>query len=154
MLTDGYAVSMVDYFVPSEQDWLPLLKGNLARTGHACEQEVALTLALTDDAKGEVIVAKIKDLAPRLTQPWMPADVQQDPISQYGAGWAAIFQADDCGYFGEPQAASKANGEFILEATVAGLAKYLDAFATTPLRLGTTRDKQQPNYAAPLPTLK
>ena len=151
MLTDGHAVSMVDYFTPGERQWLPLLKGGMARTGHACEQEVALTLALAGDEQAAAIAEKIKDLAPRMIQPWMPPGHNEDPVTQFGGGWAAIFQADDCGYFGAPQAATKENGALILEATVQGLATYLDAFAMTPLRLGVARDKSRPYYAAPLP---
>lgn len=148
MVTDGYAVGMVDYFAPGEKDWLPLLKGGLQRTGHACEQEAALTLALTASAVRERIKTAIEDLPARLIQPWIPPGHTDDPVTSFGAGWPPIFQADDCGYFGDPAKATRENGLLILEATVAGLAEFLEAFARTPLRLGTARDPARPKVTS------
>lgn len=151
MVTDGYAVSMVDYFAPGEKQWLPLLKGGLSRTGHACEQEVALTLALISSEARERIGDAIKDLPARLIQPWIAPGHQEDPLTAYGGGWPPIFQADDCGYFGDPGKATAENGALILDATVAGLATYLEAFAQTPLRLGIARNPGQPSVSPLLP---
>lgn len=150
LVTDGHAVSMVDYFSPGEREWLPLLKGALARTGHACEQEAALTMALASPEAGARIASAVKDLPARLIQPWIPPGHEEDPVTAYGGGWPPIFQADDCGYFGDPGKATAENGALILEATVAGLAAYLEAFARTPLRLGIARDLQKPRLSPPL----
>jgi creatinine amidohydrolase len=147
MVTDGYAVGMVDYFAPGEKDWLPLLKGSLPRTGHACEQEAALTMALTFPEAQERVRSAIEGLPARLIQPWIATGHMDDPITAFGAGWPPIFQADDCGYFGDPAKATVENGALILEATVAGLASFLEAFAGTPLRLGTARDKTEPRLS-------
>lgn len=144
MVTDGYAVGMVDYFTPGERDWLPLLKGRLPRTGHACEQEVALTMALTSADVHERIRSAAKGLPPRLVQPWIAPGHVGDPVTAFGGNWPPIFQADDCGYFGDPAMATRENGALILEATVKGLAAYIEAFARTPLRLGITRDSAKP----------
>lgn len=151
MVTDGYAVSMVDYFAPGEKQWLPLLKGGLPRTGHACEQEVALTLALIPSEARERVATAIRDLPARLIQPWIAPGHQEDPVTVYGGGWPPIFQADDCGYFGDPAKATAENGALILEAMVAGLSTYLEAFAQTPLRLGIAREPLKPNISPPLP---
>ncbi|MDI6028908.1 creatininase family protein [Corticibacterium sp. UT-5YL-CI-8] len=150
MVTDGYAVGMVDYFAPGEKEWLPLLKGGLSRTGHACEQEVALTLALTSLEARERVEGAVKHLPARLIQPWITPGHQDDPVTAYGGAWPPIFQADDCGYFGDPASATAENGASILDATVAALAAYLEAFARTPLRLGIARDPSQPSISPPL----
>lgn len=152
MVTDGHAVGMVDYFAPGEREWLPLLKGGLARTGHACEQEVALTLALTSPEAQARINAAIENLPARLVQPWIAPGHEDDPVTAFGGGWPPIFQADDCGYFGEPGVATAENGAAILEATVRGLAAYLEAFAKTPLRLGIARYAGMPRISNPLPS--
>jgi creatinine amidohydrolase len=150
MVTDGYAVGMVDYFTPGEKDWLPLLKGALPRTGHACEQEAALTMALSSPEVRARVEAAVKGLPARLIQPWIAPGFQGDPVTAYGGGWPPIFQADDCGYFGDPGKATPENGALILEATVSGLAAYLEAFARTPLRLGIARDPEKPRLSPPL----
>lgn len=154
MVTDGYAVGMVDYFAPGEKDWLPLLKGGLPRTGHACEQEAALTMALTSSETQGRIQSAIEGLPARLVQPWIAPGHLDDPITAFGAGWPPIFQADDCGYFGDPAKATSENGTLMLEATVKGLAAYLEAFARTPLRLGIARDPASPRITSEIPDRK
>ncbi|WP_306875915.1 creatininase family protein [Neorhizobium galegae] len=154
MVTDGYAVGMVDYFAPGEKDWLPFLKGGLPRTGHACEQEVALTMALMSSQARERVQSAIEGLPARLVQPWIAPGHVDDPITAFGAGWPPIFQADDCGYFGDPAKATVENGILILEATVKGLAACLEAFARTPLRLGIARDPASPRLASEIPGRK
>lgn len=149
LICDGLAVGMVDYFAPSQHEWVALLQGDLARAGHACEQETALMMALSDAAACDRIRAAITSLPPRLTQPWVAPGVQADPVTDAGAGWAAIFQGDDCGYFGDPGAASVQTGADILEVTVNRLARFLEAFARAPLRLGVASDPQRPGFALP-----
>lgn len=153
MVSDGHPVGMVDYFTPGESQWLPLLKGGLARTGHACEQETALVMALVSP-QARSRVAAAADLPARLTQPWIAPGDRDDPVTTYGGGWPPIFQADDCGYFGDPAKATPENGARILEATVAGLAAFLETFACTPLRLGIARDAAAPRFAPALPRKK
>lgn len=153
LLTDGYSAGMVDYFAPGEKEWLPLLKGGLSRTGHACEQETALTMALMAPEARARLERMVRDLPSRLIQPWIAPGHEDDPITSYGGAWAPIFQADDCGYFGDPGKATAENGRLILELTVAGLANYLQAFARTPLRLGLSRDPDRPRISPPLPLI-
>lgn len=141
MVTDGHAVGMVNYFSPSQAEWAPMLQGALARAGHACEQETALTLALpqTDDMERQRIRQAISTLEPRTVQPWMPDGAETDPITAAGAGWPPIFQDEDCGYYGDPAAATYETGEQILEVSVTRLAQFIEAFAAVPLRLGSHR---------------
>jgi creatinine amidohydrolase len=139
MVTDGYAVGMVNYFSPSSAEWIPMLKGALPRAGHACEQETALTLVLpqTDAEEQGRILAAVSAMPPRTVQPWMPDGVEDDPITTAGAAWPPIFQEEDCGYYGDPAAATRETGEQILEVTVARLTAFIEAFAHAPLRLGS-----------------
>jgi creatinine amidohydrolase len=141
MVTDGYPVGMVNYFQPSIREWTAMLKGDLSRAGHACEQETALTLAIpeTSDAERKRVLAAIKGLAPRTVQPWMADDAPTDPITSAGAGWPPIFQEEDCGYYGDPAAATRATGDDILEVTVSKLAEFFEAFAVAELRTGARR---------------
>lgn len=150
LITDGYAVGMVDYFAPSAADYAQMLAGALPRTGHACEQETALVMSLTDEETRTRVAAAIEGLAPRTTQPWIAPGHPDDPITDAGAGWAAIFHADDCGYYGDPGASTLENGRAMLDRTVGNLAAFLRAFAGTPLRLGIARDAAQPGIAPPL----
>ena len=152
LVTDGYPIGMVDYFVPSEPDWIPLLKGVLKRGGHACEQETALMLALSGDTARGRIERGLVGQPGRATQPWIAPNHDSDPITAFGGGWPPIFQADDCGYYGDPTKATFENGQAILEATVSRLAEFLEAFARTPLRLGVSHDPQRPSIAKPLGT--
>ncbi|MEI4485765.1 creatininase family protein [Frigidibacter sp. MR17.14] len=149
MVTDGRAVGMVNYFNPAEPDWVAALSGGLPRAGHACEYETALAMAL-DPARADGIAAAAAGLAPRCTQPWMVGDGPDDPITAGRAGWPPVFQADDCGYYGDPAAATPAGGVAMLEATVAGLAAFFEAFARAPLRLGVTRQGEPPRLAPPM----
>ena len=152
LVTDGYAVGMTNYFTPSEAAWIPMLKGELKRGGHACEQETALMLALHRDEPEEQrrILRAIEGLAPRTMQPWMAPGSAVDPITSAGAGWPPIFHADDCGYFGDPARADIENGERILEATVERLARFFVEYGEATLRLGVARDPARPCLARPL----
>ena len=146
MVTDGLPVATVDYWVPSEPQWIPRLLGALRRGGHACEQETALMLALKAGDRTEVarMLEAARLLPPRLIQPWIAPGHPVDPITEAGATWPPIFQADDGGYYGDPAAATELKGAEILEIIVAGLAKFLGDFAATPLRLGVSRDASRP----------
>lgn len=152
LVTDGYAVGMTNYFTPSESAWIPMLKGELKRGGHACEQETALMLALHEDEPEEQrrVLELIRGLEPRTMQPWMAPGSALDPITGAGAGWPPIFHADDCGYFGDPAKADVENGERILEATVERLARFFVEYGEATFRLGVARDKAQPGFAHPL----
>lgn len=152
LVTDGLPVATVDYWVPTEAEWIPRLKGALRRGGHACEQETALMLALRRDDRAEVarILELARGLPPRVIQPWIAPGHDRDPITEAGAAWPPIFQADDRGYYGDPAAATEETGAEILEIIIAGLARFLDAFAATPLRLGVARDPAAPHVSPSL----
>ncbi|MBP1849357.1 creatininase family protein [Rhizobium halophytocola] len=141
MVTDGFPVGMINYFQPSIADWTPLLKGALARAGHACEQETALTLAIPETGAQERsrIALAIAGLKPRTVQPWMADGEEMDPITAAGAGWPPIFQEEDCGYYGDPAAATAQTGAAILQVTVTRLAAFFEDFAAAPLRVGARR---------------
>ena len=151
LVTDGHAVGMVDYFVPGHKKWLALLEGQLAEAGHACEYETALTLALTGAIGRNRIEQAVATAQPRLTQPWLGSG-DSDPITTYGAGWPPIFQGDDCGYWGDPAAATFESGKRMLEVTVNELAQFYVEFATAELRLGISRDTTAPRFAPKLRT--
>jgi creatinine amidohydrolase len=146
MVTDGHAVGMVDYFVPAKPNWVPMLSGGLANVGHACEYETALTMALAPDSVANKVAWAAADLPPRLVQPWMK-DGASDPITAFGAAWPPIFQADDCGYWGDPACATAVAGKAMLEKTVDALAEFFIAFATADLRMGTSSDPSTPRMA-------
>ena len=152
LVTDGLPVSTVDYWGPSEQTWLAELTGKTRRFGHACEFETSLMLALKADNRAEVerILKAIDGLPPRSVQPWMAAGTD-DPMTTYQAAWPPIFQADDCGYFGDPAAASPDLGVRFLGVLARGLADFFEAFAGASLRLGVARDQARPSIAQPLP---
>ncbi|MEM8552494.1 MAG: creatininase family protein [Pseudomonadota bacterium] len=150
LITDGYAVGMVDYFAPAAADYAKMLAGALRRTGHACEQETALMMSLTDNETRARITKAITNLPARTMQPWVAPGHGTDPITEAGAGWAAIFQADDCGYFGDPAASTHENGHALLAITVSRLADFLRSYAETPLRLGVASKADQPRIAPPI----
>lgn len=152
LTTDGYAIGMVDYFAPSEAAYKDLLKGGLPRVGHACEHETAMMMDLSGDETADLIEGKIDGLPDRLIQPWIAPGHLSDPITEYGAGWAAIFHADDCGYWGDPGTATPETGRKLTDLTVAKLAEFLELFARTPLRIGVARDPAKPCIAPPLVT--
>ncbi|MBF9034975.1 creatininase family protein [Rhodobacterales bacterium HKCCE2091] len=149
LVTDGHPVGAVDYFAPSTAEWVPMLTGAFEGVGHACEYETALVLALADPDHAARVAAKARDLPPRLTQPWIAPGATDDPISRNGARWPAIFHADDCGYYGDPAAATAETGARMLEATVAGLARFIGEFAAVPLRVGIAPDPGTPGIDRP-----
>lgn len=148
LITDGYAIGMVDYFAPGMAQAKGLLKGQLKGVGHACEVETALMMACLQGTKrGAHLAAAARDLAPRLIQPWIAPGHPTDPLTDAGAAWAAIFQADDCGYYGDPGAASLETGEALLEVLAHHLALFLERFSQTPLRVGVARKSDLPKFA-------
>lgn len=149
LTTDGYAIGMVDYFAPSEASYGALMTGGLPRVGHACEHETAMMLDMCGDDSAARIEGKLDGLPARLVQPWVAPGHPFDPVAEYGAGWAAIFHADDCGYWGDPGVATRATGAALAELTVANLAEFLEFFARTPLRIGIARDPARPGFAPP-----
>lgn len=128
MVTDGHAVASVDYFGIGQQDWTRLLKGGLARPGHACEQETALSMALRAPHLVEAIVRESAGLKPRLEQPWVNDSTGPDIFSAAGAVWPPVFYPGDCGYYGDPAAGTPELGVQILEVLVGGLASFISDF--------------------------
>ena len=117
LVTDGMPAAAVDYFAPSEKVWPDMLAGAVKRFGHACEFETALMMAICADEPEAVarITETKRGLPPRRTQPWIADGTDRDPITESGAAWPPIFQADDCGYFGDPAAATIELGERLVE---------------------------------------
>jgi creatinine amidohydrolase len=152
LVTDGMPAAALDYWTPSESVWIPMLEGALKRGGHACEMETAVVMALKADDRAEVarLLDGAKGLPARTIQPWVAPGHPSDPLTQAGAAWPPIFQADDCGYYGDPGAASEELGVRILEVLADALARFFEGFAATPLRLGVARDAAAPSISAPL----
>ncbi len=107
-------------------------------------------LAIEEQEQVAWIEEALAGLPPRLIQPWIANDWPDDPLTTYGAAWPPIFQADDCGYYGDPGAATRETGEVLLEIIVSELAAFLDRFATTPLRLGVSSDAARPGLSEPI----
>ncbi|MEO1102625.1 MAG: creatininase family protein [Pseudomonadota bacterium] len=150
MVTDGHPVGMVNYFDPGMAVSGPLLKGARKGLGHACEFETAMMMALAAEDASTALRAPSEGLPQRTMQPWIPPGHPSDPISEAGAGWPPIFQADDCGYSGDPGVATLETGQDVLEATVAHLAAFFTRFAATPLRVGIAPDPDVPRISPPL----
>jgi creatinine amidohydrolase len=129
-----------------------MLTGSLDRVGHACEFETALAMHLRARENGmpTLVQERARDLPPRLMQPWIGPGSGQDPISAAGAAWPPIFQGDDCGYYGDPGAATPELGAKLFECVVAGLASFFDDFAGATLRLGQARGDTAPRLAEAL----
>jgi creatinine amidohydrolase len=151
-VTDGLPVTALDYWVPAEAEWKTLLRGVTHRFGHACEFETSLMLAVTagDTEANRLIAERAAGLPARTIQPWIPPGFPDDPMTAYAAAWPPIFQADDAGYYGDPAAATLATGQAMLEILADRLAGFFAAFAETPLRLGTSRNPDEPSISAPL----
>ena len=151
LVTDGLPVSAVDYWGPAEDAWIAELTGATRRFGHACEFETSLMMAVKADDPREVerILGLIQGLPARTVQPWM-AGGTDDPMTAHRAAWPPIFQADDCGYFGDPAAATPELGRKMLTILSDGLARFFEAFAAASLRVGVARDKDRPSISRPL----
>ena len=150
LITDGYPVGTVDYFAPARDKMNAHLSGGLPGVGHACEAETALIMALGDKDRQARIAEAAGGLSPRLIQPWIAPGHGADPITEGGAGWAAIFHGDDCGYYGDPAAATVECGEALLDLMARELAVFIEGFSRTPLRIGVARDPAKPMIAAPI----
>lgn len=137
--TDGIEVACVDYWTPGEDQWRKLLVGKFDGVGHACEYETALLMAQRPDLAPEIL-RKVRNLPPRLDQPYLRGS-NADALLEARGNYAAIFADGDCGYRGDPAAATLENGQAMLEATVAGLAEFYGAFARMGLKSGTDRPR-------------
>ena len=135
LVSRGLRVASVQYFSPGQAEWLPLLPGQKRGVGHACAYETAMQLALRPDDR-QRIEGRIDSLPPRMTPPY--AEDGANPFENMGVSYAALFPAGDPGYSGDPAAATLAAGEAMLEATVAGLARFLAVFGTARLKVGAT----------------
>ena len=134
----GLRVAAVSYFGPGQAAWGPLVPGAKPGVGHACAYETAMQLALRPDVRQQ-IEGRIHGLPPRLVPAYVDgpgADGNENPLKDSGATYAALFPAGDPGYYGDPAAATLAAGEALLEATVAGLARFLPVFAGARLKVG------------------
>ena len=134
LVSRGLRVAAVGYFSPGQPVWSKLLPGAKQGVGHACAYETALQLALRPDER-QRIAGRIDGLPPRLVPAYVDGDT--NPLEGSGATYAALFPAGDPGYTGDPAAATVEAGEAMLEATIEGLARFLDAFAKARLKVGT-----------------
>lgn len=135
LITDGHAVGTVNYMAPGRRAIAKELKGAMNFVGHACEYETALYMVLDDAEVAAHLERTVSGLQPRLTQPWIKTG-EDDPISHHGAGWAPVFEQGDCGYWGDPAAATSETGAALLEATVSALACFFEEFMVADLRTG------------------
>ncbi len=135
MVTEGCPVTTVSYWDPSRTAWEKLLTGGLKAVGHACEFETALQLATRDKALAARIAERARDLPPRLVQPYV-ADGPEDNFAAAGAVAPPIFLSGDCGYYGDPAAATAELGHALVEVTADALAAFLQWFAAAPLVTG------------------
>ncbi len=132
MVTEGCPVTTISYWDPSREVWEKLLTGGLKAVGHACEFETALQLATRDEALAAKIAERARDLPPRLVQPYV-AKGAKDNFAPSGAVAPPIFLSDDCGYYGDPAAATVELGHALLQVTADALAEFLHWFASAPL---------------------
>lgn len=135
MVTAGAPITSVDYWQPSQPTWTGVLKGAFRSVGHACEFETAIQLATRPAGVATRIAERARSLPPRLTQPYV-AEGAEDRFAPAGAVAPPIFLSGDCGYYGDPAAATAETGKALLDITAEGLADFLDWFATTPLVTG------------------
>lgn len=133
LASNGLRVAAVSYFAPGQADWAPLVPGAKPGVGHACAYETAMQLALRPDDR-QRIAGRIAGLPPRLAPAY--AEDGSNPLKDTGATYAALFPAEDPGYYGDPAAATLEAGEALLEATVNGLARFYATFAAARLRVG------------------
>ncbi len=94
-----------------------------------------MQLALRPEDEAALIETRAAGLPPRLA-PSYTEDGAADPTREGGGYWAPIFGPGDPGYSGDPGFATRASGEAMLEATVAGLAAFYAAFAAVPFVTG------------------
>lgn len=135
LVSRGLRVATVSYFSPGQADWAKLVPGQKPGVGHACAYETAMQLALRPNDRQQ-IESRIHGLPPRL----VPAYAEEgNPLKDTGATYAALFPEEDPGYYGDPAASTLDAGEALLEATVAGLATFLETFAAAKLKVGQTR---------------
>lgn len=133
LVSRGLRVATVGYFSPSQAVWDKMVPGAMRGVGHACAYETAMQLALRPEER-QRIEGRIHGLPPRLVPAYVDGAV--NPLEGSGAIYAALFPAGDAGYKGDPAAATLEAGEALLEATVAGLATFMGAFAGARLKVG------------------
>lgn len=129
LVAEGARVTAVDYWAPARALWQPMLRGGLRDVGHACEVETALQLALRPPDQSIAIAEAARALPPRLSQPWVTPGMD-DRFTADGAMGVPVFRADDCGYFGDPAAATAETGHALHDVCAGRLAAFLDWFAT------------------------
>jgi creatinine amidohydrolase len=133
LVSRGLRVAAISYFSPGQPQWAPHVPGAKPGVGHACAYETAMQLALRPDDR-QRIEGRIQGLPPRL----VPAYVEGEgnPLKDTGAMYAALFPAEDPGYYGDPAAATLDAGEKLLAATIEGLAAFYATFAAAKLKVG------------------
>lgn len=138
LATSGTEVGFVNYWSPGESAWREQLTGSFKGVGHACEFETGVQLASRPAEQADLIAERARQLPARPGQPYLRGS-NQDPIAAAGAYWPPIFAAGDCGYVGDPAAATVAGGARLLETTVAALARFYGEFARAGLKAGTDK---------------
>ncbi len=139
LCTSGIEVGFVNYWSPGEPAWRAQLAGAYQGVGHACEFETGAMMASKPPGQAALIAERARGLPPRLGQPYLRGGANQDPIAAAGAWWPPIFGAGDCGYVGDPAAATPEGGARLLETAVDALARFYGEFARAGLKAGTDR---------------
>lgn len=133
LVSRGRRVGAVTYFAVAGAGLMAMIPGAKQSVGHACSYETAMQLALRPGER-QRIAGRISGLPPRLTPAYVEGE--GDALAGTGLTYAALFPAGDPGYSGDPAAATVADGEALLEATVAGLAGFYPRFADARLKIG------------------
>ena len=122
-------ITAIDYWEPSRKKWEKILKGKFKSIGHACEFETSLQMFLRGKVFANNLVPKIKNLSPRLKQPFVYEN-DLDIYSSINASMPPIFTSSDCGYYGDPSASSYLTGKKIFNSIVEELTNFMVEFST------------------------
>ena len=120
-------ITAIDYWEPSRKKWKKLLKGKFKSIGHACELETSLQMFLRGKVFAKNLIQKIKNLPPRLNQPFVYKN-DLDIYTSVNAAMSPIFTSNDCGYYGDPAAGTYLTGEKIFNIIVEELKNFIVEF--------------------------
>lgn len=135
LICDGVGAGFVNYFDPGQPLWVEALGGSHKRLGHACEYETSVQMTLRPERAAR-IQERVSRLPARLLPPFGGRTDNEQVLLEQGLNWAWLFNEGDGGYFGDPSAASPAQGEKLLALTVDALASFIDRFAKAHLQVG------------------
>ena len=90
--------------------------------------ETSLQMFLRGKVFTNNLMPKIKNLSPRLKQPFVYKN-DLDIYSSVNAAMSPIFTSRDCGYYGDPSASSYLTGEKIFNSIVEELTNFMVEFS-------------------------